>query len=156
MAKKGQTITAWLPAGDVYVTPVPGTAEGTVVVDRHWFTDLPIDGLTFAVKGGKVVEMTGKGAGWERFKSAYDASKGAKDAVAVVNIGVNPALRAPPGSKMNATPVWGAVSFFTGDNIWAGGSDASSWGLIGFVPAATVTVDGTTLVNKGQLVIPGA
>jgi hypothetical protein len=48
------------------------------------------------------------------------------------------------------------VSFFTGDNTWAGGSEASSWGSIGFVPAATVTVDGATLVHEGQLVTPGA
>jgi leucyl aminopeptidase (aminopeptidase T) len=156
MAKKGQTITAWLPAGDVYLTPVPGTAEGTVIVDRQWFQDLPIDGLTLTMKGGKVVEMTGKGPGFEKLKAAYDAAKGAKDAVAVVNIGVNPALRGPPGSKVNATPAWGVVSFFTGDNVWAGGSDVSSWGLIGFVPAATVTVDGATIVHKGQLVTPGA
>ena len=156
MAKKGQTITAWLPAGDVYLTPVPGTAEGTVVTDRTWFMDQPIDGLTLTVKAGKVVDMTGKGPGWEKLKAAYDAAKGAKDAVAVVNIGVNPALRGPPGSKVNATPAWGVVSFFTGDNTWAGGNDASSWGNVGFVPAATVTVDGATIVHDGQLVTPGA
>ena len=156
MAKKGQTITAWLPAGDVYVTPVPGTAEGKVVLDRQWFQELPIDGLVLTIKGGKVVEMTGKGPGFDKLKIAYDAAKGAKDAVAVVNIGVNPALRGPPGSKVNATPVSGAVSFFTGDNSWAGGTEVSSWGFLGSVPAATVTVDGTTLVDKGQLRTPGA
>lgn len=156
MAKKGQTYTAWLPAGDVYITPVPGSAEGTVVLDRQWYQNSPIDGLTLTVKGGKVVAMTGKGAGYEKFKAAYEASKGAKDAVSVVNIGVNPSLRAPPGSKVNATPVWGVVSFFTGDNSWAGGSDVSSWSSIGFIPAATVTVDGATLVHQGQLVTPGA
>src|SRR5262249_33968835 len=155
MAKKGQTITAWLPAGDVYVTPVPGTAEGTVVTDRTWYQDQPIDGLTLTVKGGKVVDMIGKGPGWEKFKTAYDGAKGSKEAVAVVNIGVNPALRGPPGSKVNATPVWGAVTFFTGDNTWAAGTESSSWGFIGFVPAATVTVDGATVVHQGQLVKPG-
>jgi leucyl aminopeptidase (aminopeptidase T) len=156
MAKKGQTITAWLPAGDVYVTAVPGSAEGTVVLDRQWYQNEPIDGLTFTIKSGKVTAMTGKGPGFEKLKTAYDTATGAKDAVGVVNIGVNPALRAPPGSKLNATPVWGAVSFFTGDTTWAGGTDVSAWGTLSFVPAATVTVDGTTLVEKGQLRVPGA
>ena len=156
MAKKGQTITAWLPAGDVYLTPVPESAEGTVVTDRAWYQDQPIDVLFLGITGGKVVEMTGKGPGYDKLVQAYDAAKGAKDAVAVVNIGVNPALRGPPGSKVNATPVSGVVSVFTGDNTWAGGTDSSSWGFIGFVPGATVTVDGTTLVDKGQLRVPGS
>jgi aminopeptidase len=156
MAKKGQTITAWLPAGDVYLTAVPGSAEGKVVLDRQWYQDEPIDGLTFTIKAGKVVEMTGKGPGFEKLKIAHGAATGAKDAVGVVNIGVNPALRAPPGSKLNATPVSGVVTFFTGDTSWAAGNDVSAWGTQGYIPQATVTVDGTTIVEKGQLRAPGA
>jgi leucyl aminopeptidase (aminopeptidase T) len=154
--KKGQTITMWLPAGDVYLAVVPGTAEGTVLVNRTWFRDEPIDGLTLTVKAGKVTGMTAKSGPIDKLQAAYGAAGGAKDAFGVVNIGVNPALRAPPGSKVDATPVSGVVSIFTGDTVWAGGSDASSWGLIGFIPAATVTVDGKTLVDKGQLKEPGA
>jgi leucyl aminopeptidase (aminopeptidase T) len=63
MAKKGQTITAWLPAGDVYLTAVPGSAEGKVVVDRQWYQNEPVDRLTFTIKAGKVVEMSGTGPG---------------------------------------------------------------------------------------------
>ncbi len=156
MAKKGQTITAWLPAGDVYLTAVPGSAEGKVVLDRMWYQNQPVDRLTFTIKAGKVVEMVATGPGSEKLRIAYQTAKGAKDAVGVVNIGVNPALRAPPGSKLNATPVWGVVSFFTGDTTWAGGGDVSAWSTLGFVPQATVTVDGTTIVEKGQLRAPGA
>jgi Leucyl aminopeptidase (aminopeptidase T) len=156
MAKKGQTITAWLPAGDVYLTAVPGSAEGKVVLDRMWYQNEPIEQLTLTIKAGKVVEMTGTGPGSEKLRIAYQAAKGAKDAVGVVNIGVNPALRAPPGTKLNATPVSGVVSFFTGDTTWAGGSDVSAFGTLGFIPQATVTVDGTTIVEKGQLRTPGA
>jgi hypothetical protein len=32
----------------------------------------------------------------------------------------------------------------------------SSWNFIGFVPAATVTVDGKVLVDKGELRAPAA
>jgi leucyl aminopeptidase (aminopeptidase T) len=154
--KKGQTITAWLPAGDVYLAVVPGTAEGTVTVDRTWFQNKPIDGLTLTVKGGKVVSMTAKSGAFEQFKAAYDGAGGAKDAVGVVNIGVNPNLRAPAGSKVNGTPVWGVVTVITGDTSWAGGSDVSSWGFLGAVPQASVAVDGKTLVDKGQLKSPDA
>jgi aminopeptidase len=154
--KKGQTITHWLPAGDVYVAVVPGTAEGTVTVDRVWFQNKPIDGLTFTLKGGKVVTMTAKSGAFDSFKAAYDGAGGAKDAFGVVNIGVNPNLRAPPGSKVNATPVWGVVTIITGDTTWAGGSDVSSWGFLGPVPQASVAVDGKTLVDKGQLKSPDA
>lgn len=156
MAKKGQTLIAWLPAGDVYLVPVPGSAEGTVVVDRFWYHEKPIDGLTLTIKGGKVVEMHAKSGPLEQFKTDYEGSGGAKDAVGVVNIGTNPNLRLPAGSKVNATPVWGMVSIMTGDTSWAGGSDVSSWNFIGFVPAATVTVDGKILVDKGELRTPAA
>lgn len=156
MAKKGQTLTAWLPAGDVYLVAVPGSAEGTVVVDRFWYREKPIDGLTLTIKGGKVVEMHAKSGPMEQFKTDYEGSGGAKDAVGVVNIGTNPNLRLPAGSKVNATPVWGMVSIMTGDSSWAGGSDVSSWNFIGFVPAATVTVDGKILVDKGELRTPAA
>jgi leucyl aminopeptidase (aminopeptidase T) len=156
MAKKGQTLTAWIPAGDVYLVAAPGTAEGTLVVDRTYYGEQPIDALTLTIKAGKVVEMTGKGPGFAKYKAAYDASTGAKDAVGIVNIGVNPALRPPAGVKVNATPIPGVVTLMTGDTIWAGGTDASSWGALNFVQGATVTVDGTTVVDKGQLRAPGA
>lgn len=156
MAKKGQTLVAWLPAGDVYLVAVPGSAEGTVVVDRFWYHEKPIDGLTLTIKGGKIVEMQAKSGPLEQFKRDYEGSGGAKDAVGVVNIGTNPNLRAPAGSKLNATPVWGMVSIMTGDTSWAGGADVSSWNFIGFVPAATVTVDGKVLVDKGELRTPAA
>ncbi|HZW91287.1 MAG TPA: aminopeptidase [Myxococcaceae bacterium] len=156
MAKKGQTLTAWLPAGDVYLAVAPGTAEGKVVVDRTYYQDQPIEGLTLTIKAGKVVDMTGGGPGFAKYKTAYDAATGAKDAVGIVNIGVNPALRSAAGAKMNATPVSGVVTLMTGDSTWAGGTDASSWGALNFLQGATVTVDGTTVVDKGQLHAPGA
>jgi leucyl aminopeptidase (aminopeptidase T) len=156
MAKKGQTLVAWLPAGDVYLVAVPGSAEGTVVVDRFWYHEQPIDGLTLTIKGGKIIAMQAKSGPLEQFKRDYEGSGGAKDAVGVVNIGTNPNLRPPAGSRVNATPVWGMVSIMAGDTSWAGGSAVSSWNFIGFVPAATVTVDGKILVDKGQLRAPAA
>jgi leucyl aminopeptidase (aminopeptidase T) len=156
MAKKGQTLTAWLPAGDVYLAVVPGTAEGKLVVDKTYYQDQPIEGLTLTIKGGKVTDMVGKGPGFAKYKAAYDGATGAKDAVGVVNIGVNPALKPAPGAKINATPVSGVVTLMTGDTVWAGGADVSSWGALNFLQDATVTVDGTTVVDKGQLRTPGA
>jgi len=156
MAKKGQTLTAYVPAGDVYLVVAPGSAEGKLVVDRTYYQDQPIEGLTLTIKGGKVIDLTGKGPGFPKYKAAYDAASGAKDAVGVVNIGVNPALRPGAGVRMNATPVSGVVTLMTGDTTWAGGADASSWGALNFLQGATVTVDGKTVVDKGQLRTPGA
>jgi len=33
----GEATIGWLPAGEVYLAPVPGTAEGTLIVDRVFF-----------------------------------------------------------------------------------------------------------------------
>jgi leucyl aminopeptidase (aminopeptidase T) len=98
-----------LPAGDFYLVAVPGSAEGKVVVEPLLVHEKPIDGLTLTVKGGKIVEMQAKSGPLEEFKRDYEGSGGAKDAVGVVNIGTNPNLRSPAGSKVNATPVWGTV-----------------------------------------------
>ncbi len=49
--KGGAATSVWLPAGEVYLTPVPGTATGTVVADEFFFQGKPIAGLRLDFKG---------------------------------------------------------------------------------------------------------
>jgi hypothetical protein len=58
-----------------------------VVVDRFWYPEQPIDGLTLTIKGGKIIAMQAKSGPLEQFKRDYEGWGGAKDAVGVVNIG---------------------------------------------------------------------
>ena len=49
--KGGPACQVWLPAGDVYLVPVPGTAEGTVAVDRMLVDGKEVRGLNLAFRG---------------------------------------------------------------------------------------------------------
>ena len=68
----------WLPAGEVYLTPTSGTAEGKVVVEKYFSEGKVVEGLTLTLKAGKVISITAK-SGFERMKKVYDASGEGKD-----------------------------------------------------------------------------
>jgi leucyl aminopeptidase (aminopeptidase T) len=154
-AKGGPACQVWLPAGEVYLTAVPGTAEGTIIADRQFYQGKPIEGLTLTYKAGKLTSMTAK-SGIEALKTRYDAAPAGKDEFAYLDVGINPAVKIPPGSRMVAWMPAGMVTVGTGGNEWAGGDNHCPYGLSTFVPGSTLTIDGKTLVDKGKLITPTA
>lgn len=46
----GAACQGWLPAGEVFVTPVPGTAKGTFVTDDFFFEGKRIERLTLDIE----------------------------------------------------------------------------------------------------------
>jgi aminopeptidase len=149
--KGGAATSVWLPAGEVYVTPVPGTAEGAVVADHLFYNGQRIDGLKLEIKGGRVVSMSAK-SGLEPLQAYYDKAGRGKDVVGVVDLGINPSIQLPEGAAVNVWSRAGAVTVAVGDNTWAGGENRVNFSVSPEVPAATVTVDGTVLVKDGKLV----
>lgn len=147
-AKGGAACMVWLPAGEVYSTPAPGSANGRIVFDRVLFMGKEITGVTIDIKNGKVTSMTG-GAGFDAIKAQYDAAGAGKDEFAIFDIGINPAVKQSP--KLLSWVPAGMVSLAIGGNAWAGGGNDSAYGLTGFVPGSTVTVDDKTLVENGTL-----
>jgi len=146
----GAACLVYLPAGEVYVTPVPGTAEGKVVVDQQFFQGKAIPGLTLAVSGGKVVSMTAR-SGIEPLKASYDAAAPGKELLALVDIGINPNVRHTPGSRALSWVPAGMVTIGLGNNLWAGGENTVSFGLTSYLPGSTVKVDGKAIVDNGTL-----
>ncbi len=152
VAKGGPALQAWLPAGEVYLAPVPGTAEGKVVFDTLPFGTKTIAAATFTFKGGKLVAHDAKpGAEYELWKSLYTAAPAGKDEFAFIDIGINPNVKVPPGSKLTSWVPAGAVSLGFGGDVWAGGSNACSWGAGGAINGCTVTVDCNVIVENGIL-----
>lgn len=149
--KGGAATSVWLPAGEVYLTPVPGTGEGTVVADQFFFQGKPIEGLRLVFKGGKVTSMTAKD-GLEHLQAAYDAAGPGKDVVGVIDIGINPGIKLPERSPMHVWGKAGTVTVSVGGNTWAGGDNQASFGLPVYSPGSTLTVDGKPLVQDGKLV----
>lgn len=150
-AKGGPACQVWLPAGEVYVTPVAGSAEGTVVVDRYVFQGQDITGLKLTFKAGKCTDMSAKGGPIDKLKAQYAAATPGKDALALVDIGINEGVKIPQGSKLLAWMPAGMVTIGVGGNTWAGGDNNSSFFMPGFLPGSTLTFDGKSIVEAGAL-----
>jgi aminopeptidase len=147
----GPATSVWLPAGEVYVVPDAGTAEGVVVADRDFILGEPIEGLRLEFKAGKLASMTAK-SGLEPLKAQYDAAGQGRDVLGVVDLGINPGLKLPDNNK-SILP-WsraGMVTVSVGNNTWAGGTNTATFGVAPHLPDATVTVDGKVLIKDGKL-----
>jgi len=148
----GPAASAYLPAGEVYTTPVPGSAQGKVVATRTFFRGKEIDNLTLEVTGGKVTGMTGSGAGYADFKAAYDAVADArKDVLSFIDFGINPNIKLPANSSVGTWVPAGSVTVGTGNNTWAGGDNLVPWSNILFLSGSTVTLDDKPIVDAGTL-----
>jgi len=140
----------YLPAGEVFVTPIPGTAEGKIVIDKNFIEGQEVIGWTMIFKEGKLVSMTAK-SGLDRAKAFYDAAGEGKDEFAFVDIGVNPKLGEGKGSQILNWVGAGMITVGIGNNVWAGGSNTMPFSISGYLPGSTLTVDKKPLVKDGKL-----
>ncbi|HEX6434594.1 MAG TPA: aminopeptidase [Gemmatimonadales bacterium] len=146
----GSESTVWLPAGEVYLIPVPGTAVGTLVSDQEFVRGERVKGLQLEFKGGKLVSMTAK-SGLEPLKASYDAAGPGKDVLSVLDIGINPTLKVPDDNPIHAWSKAGRVTVVVGNNTWAGGTNQVNFGISPSSPGTTLTVDGKVLIQDGKL-----
>jgi leucyl aminopeptidase (aminopeptidase T) len=152
--KRGGAATAvWLPAGEAFLAPVRGTAEGKIVATQLFFEGNEIRNLTLTISKGKVTNMTAQ-SGLEPLKARYDAAGAGKDQFGVIDFGLNSSITVGSGSKLLTWVPAGMVSVVIGTNTWAGGDNRSNFGLSAFLPGSTVTIDGKPLVKDGQLQMP--
>ena len=151
--KGGAAVGIYLPAGEVYVTPVAGTAEGKIVRPKDIFEGKEVTNLTLTFAGGKLTSMMGSGPGFDALKAQYDASGGGKDLVAFVDFGINPNVKLPATATVGTWVPAGTVTVGMGNNVWAGGDNKTSYGYALSLTGATVTLDGRPVVENGQLKI---
>ena len=156
-AQGGAACQVWLPAGEVYLTAVPGTAEGKVVVDRHYFQGKEIQGLTLQFREGRLTSMTAK-SDMSEMKARYDAGPAGKEVFAGLDVGINPNVTLPADGRMVAWMPAGMVTVGIGGNTWAGGENEAPFGLWTHLPGSTLKVDGKAIVENGRLAVarPGA
>jgi aminopeptidase len=152
LAAGGAAVAVYLPAGEVYTTPVPGTAEGTLVQGRGYFRGKQVDDLTMRFEGGRMVSMSGSGPGYADYRAAYDAVEDPrKDEFGYVDLGINPNVVLPSGSMVGNWMPAGSVTVGTGTNTWAGGDNSVTYSSTVFLPGSTVTLDGKPIVERGEL-----
>lgn len=144
----GPGVQAWLPAGEVYLSVVPGTAEGKIVDDRMIAMGKEIVGVTAEFKAGKLTSITAK-SGWDAIKPFYDAAGAGKNEVGLIDFGINPAIKG--GGKLENFVSTGMVTIGTGSNVWAGGTNKEPFSLMFQFGGSTVTLDGKPFVDVGTI-----
>src|SRR2546423_12441057 len=98
--KGGPAVAVYLPAGEVYAAPVPGSAEGKIVIAQAFFRGKEINNLAIIIIGGKVTSIHGSGPRFEDWKKGYDALTDPwKDIINYADIVINPNLKSYPPSK---------------------------------------------------------
>lgn len=150
--KGGTALSVYLPAGEVFTTPVPGSAQGTLVDTGGSYRGKKIDRLALTIDGGKVTAIEGSGPGYADLKALYDATDDErKNEFSFFDLGINPNIRLGQASTAGNWVPAGAVTLGTGSNAWAGGDNHSSAGQTVFLSGSTVTLDGRTVVENGEL-----
>lgn len=151
MQKGGPAVSVYLPAGEVYTTPVAGSAEGKIVIPLGFFRGKEINNRTIIIVSGKVTSITGSGPGFEDWKKDYDAvADPGKDMFSFIDFGINPNLKIWPASKIGNWVQAGMVTIGTGNNLWAGGDNKAGFDVGGHLGGCTVTLDGKTIIEKGE------
>ena len=150
MKRGGAAVAVYLPAGESFISPVPGTAEGKIVADHYFFQGQDVKGLSLTFAKGKITNMTAT-SGLDRLKALYDAATAGKDELSFVDLGLNPDVQVPAGSTLRTWVPAGMVTLGTGNNVWAGGANTATFGFTAFLPGSTVEVDGKVLVKDGAL-----
>jgi len=148
---------ASIPAGEVYVAPRERSGAGTIRFDRpiasvgRWAREIMrrawLPGLTFAFDGGRAKWSCEENA--ELVLSSWRRAKAGRELLAGIGIGLNP--RAMNGYLQDDL-VAGNVYVAIGDSGEFGGRNVVDFGLAGTLTGATVTVDGTSLIEQGRIV----
>jgi aminopeptidase len=149
----GAAVGVYLPAGEVYVTPVAGTAEGKIVRAKQSYQGKEIQNLTLTFAGGKLTSMTGSGPGFEPLKAFYDAAGTGKEIFAVVDLGINPHVKLPADAAEGNWVPAGTITVGIGSNVWAGGTNKSPFSYYVSLPGTTVTLDDKVIIENGRLTI---
>jgi len=149
--KKGQSGN--LPAGETFIAPVEGTANGVFVVDGSMagLGLIKKANLKIEVENGFAVKITG-GTNARKLNSMLDkVGKKARN-IAEFGIGTNDSVKLS-GVLLEDAKVMGTVHIALGNNISMGGTVNVPIHLDGVIKKPTVYVDGKLLMNKGRLII---
>ena len=108
-----------LPAGEAYVAPVEGTAEGRLVLDWAPFYKLR-EAVTIEVKGGRAVKITGNDPYAEVLGSIIKETP-LKGNFAELGIGTNDKAHRPD-NILESEKILGTIHIALGDNSSFGGT----------------------------------
>jgi leucyl aminopeptidase (aminopeptidase T) len=141
-----------LPCGAIRTVDIEA-AEGVVVTGPESFAGRHVGSLRLDFAKDRITRITSEHhAAW--VEASWSVDTGTKDRLGEFNLGVSPALRMIPGVVYVPYYGYGAgiVRLSLGDNTESGGKNGSSYHHWLFLTDATVTADGRTIVDRGELV----
>lgn len=147
-----------LPAGEVYIAPVEGTANGVIVVEKGWYPRLE-DDMILHVRDGLVWKIEGGGNVGKRFNELLGFEPRREDEIhtlrrniAEFGIGTNPNAKRPD-NVLEAEKILGTVHIAIGSNVHFGGRIDADLHEDFIIPEPTVYVDGKIFINNGKHLI---
>jgi len=136
-----------LPAGEAYIAPVEGTAEGTLVVDASMSgVGVLSSPITFTFKAGRVVTVEGEGA--DHLRASWAAAGEGADCVAELGVGTNERATIT-GKVLEDEKVFGTLHVAVGNNAHFGGICNVPYHADGVFTHPTLTVDGVVVIEDG-------
>ena len=140
-----------LPAGEGFVAPIEGTANGTIFFDGSFAgVGILTEPMKVEVKEGYAVSMTGGGAE-QAEKMLRPVGKEAYN-VAEIGVGCNFGARIV-GNILEDEKVYETVHVALGDNSTIGGKVRAGIHLDGLITKPTLIVDGKELIKDGKWLI---
>jgi len=142
-----------LPAGEVFVAPVEGTAEGVIVFDASvasiGILKNPIkisvkEGFAVRIEGGEEASKLSRLLESVKHREAYN--------IAEFGIGCNTGARIV-GNILEDEKVFGTVHIALGDNSTFGGKTIAGIHLDGIITRPTVYADGRKIIENGAWMI---
>lgn len=146
-----------MPAGYMDVLPVPGSANGTAMLNGTWWSpklgsDTIRTPIKLTVKDGWVAKIEGGAEAQEFVRNIEKADKNAKR-FSEFALGLNPSAEAQSGFLMEDEKHAGLALIGMGGDTHLGGSFESNLHLDGTMLDATVQLDGKVVVENGVLKI---
>lgn len=139
-----------LPAGEAYLAPVEGTAQGVMVIDGAMAGVGKVKRpIKMRVKDGFVVEITG-GSEAKKLQKLLEPVGQLAYNVAELGIGTNDKAKII-GSVLEDEKVLGTVHMAIGDNMSMGGKVSVPSHLDGIMMKPTLEVDGRVIMKDGIL-----
>lgn len=140
-----------LPAGEAYVSPLEGTANGKLVVDGSMAgIGILEEPIVMTVEEGYATEITG---GKEAKKLESIVGRYGREArnIAELGIGLNEFAQIT-GYVLEDEKVMGTIHIAIGDNSNFGGTVSVPSHLDGVLLKPTLSIDGRVIIKDGELV----
>ena len=145
-----------LPAGEFFIAPVEGTANGLAVLDGS-IAGIGVlkEPVRVEVKDGYAVNISG-GAEAEKLKeilsSAPEAYRKEAYNIAEIGVGCNFGARVV-GNVLEDEKVYGTVHIAFGDNSTIGGKTVAGIHIDAIITKPTLLVDGKEIIKDGKWLI---